>query len=121
MFLYDMWDWHFWEATIWMWAAIFGDILIVLGLWKGTTLLMPSVQYGSPGRKGYIVLLILSFLASILLEWIAIFLDLWQYTSAMPAITIFTYKVGLSPIFQITFLPALSIYLATKAAKQSRL
>lgn len=117
MFLYDMWDWPFWEAAIWMWAAIFGDILIVLGLWKGTTLLVPSVRFESSERKGYLTLLLLSFLASIILEWAAIYLGLWQYTSTMPVVTIFNHEVGLSPILQITFLPALSVYLATKINK----
>jgi hypothetical protein len=112
VFLYDMWDWPFWEATIWMWAAIFGDILIVLGLWKGTTLLVPSLRFESPGYMGYMTLLFLSFLASIFLEWTAIFLDLWQYTPAMPVVTIFNHDVGLSPILQITFLPVVSVYLA---------
>ncbi|MFU8859673.1 MAG: hypothetical protein ACNA8K_04545 [Cyclonatronaceae bacterium] len=120
VFLYDMWDWPFWEATIWMWAAIFGDILIVLGLWIVTTLLVPSLQFESPGYKGYMTLLFLSFLASIFLEWTAIFLGLWQYTQAMPAITIFNHEVGLSPILQITFLPALSIYLASRYHPQPK-
>ena len=31
IFLYDMWDWGFWRGTLWMWGAIFGDVLIVLG------------------------------------------------------------------------------------------
>lgn len=97
-----------------MWAAIFGDVLIVLGLWKGTTILLPSVQFDSPGQKGYLILLILSFLASIFLEWVALFLGLWQYTSAMPVVTLFGFDVGLLPILQITFLPALSIYLANR-------
>ncbi|WP_176719475.1 hypothetical protein [Rhodohalobacter halophilus] len=114
-----MWDWPFLKGTLWMWAAIFGDILIVLGLWKGTTLLFPSVQFKSPRRKGYLTLLILSFIASIFLEWIAIYLDLWQYTAAMPVVTMFNHEVGLSPVLQITFLPALSIYLANRFHTQS--
>lgn len=72
-----------------MWAAIFGDILIVLGLWKGITLLILSVKFKSPGRKGYLTLILLSFVASFFLEWAVIFLDLWQYTSVMPAVAIF--------------------------------
>lgn len=97
-----------------MWTAIFGDILIVLGLWKVTTLLLPSVQFEFPGYKGYLTLLMFSFGASIFLEWIAIYFDLWQYTAAMPVVTILNSDVGLSPVLQITFLPALSIYLANR-------
>jgi len=29
---YDMWDWPFWRAALWMWGAILGDVLIVLGV-----------------------------------------------------------------------------------------
>ncbi len=117
VFLYDMWGWSFWKATIWMWAAIFGDILIVLGLWKGTTLLVPYVRFESPGYKGYLTLLMLSFLASIFLEWVAVYFGLWQYTPVMPVVTLFNHVVGLSPILQITFLPAFSVYLATKTKR----
>ena len=31
LFLYDMWSWGVWGATVWMWAAIIGDVGIVLG------------------------------------------------------------------------------------------
>ncbi|WP_103664475.1 hypothetical protein [Gracilimonas amylolytica] len=120
-FLYGMWDWPFLKATVWMWGAVLGDIIIVLGLWRATSMLTSSVHLEPRlGRKGYIVLFGLSFAASIFLEWVAIFLSLWEYTSAMPELTIFSYEVGLSPIVQITVLPALSIYLASKRTKISR-
>lgn len=112
--LYDMWDWPFWEATLWMWVAIFGDILIVLILWKAACSLISSATFDFPGLKGYTVLIGISFLASIFLEWAAIYLNLWDYTAEMPSLNIFNHEVGLSPILQITFLPALSIYLAER-------
>ncbi|MEX0646138.1 MAG: hypothetical protein WEA56_16855 [Balneolaceae bacterium] len=112
VFLFDMWDWPFWETTLWMWGAVFGDILIVLALWKGTTTLVTSARFESPGLRGYLVLLTLSFAASIFLEWAALYLNLWQYTTAMPVVSIFGHEVGLSPVLQITFLPAASIWLA---------
>jgi len=115
LFLYEMWDWPFWEATLWMWAAIFGDILIVLGLWKAAAVFASAIQVNVTGFKGYALLLSISFLASIFLEWIAKVLNLWQYSSNMPVIEILNYEVGLSPVLQITFLPALSVYLAVKA------
>ena len=31
LFLYDMWSWGVWGTTVWMWAAIIGDVGIVLG------------------------------------------------------------------------------------------
>ena len=115
LFLYEMWDWPFWEATLWMWAAIFGDILIVLGLWKAAAVFSSAVHIKVGTFKGYAFLLGISFLASIFLEWIAKVLNLWQYSSNMPVIEILNYEVGLSPVLQITFLPALSVYLAGKS------
>ena len=117
LFLYDMWDWPFWKATIWMWAAIFGDILIVLGLWKLALALVPSRQFKPVNFKDYALLIGVSFPISIFLEWMAKALDLWEYSSNMAVIELLNYQVGLSPIFQITFLPALSIYLAEKSKK----
>lgn len=116
VFLYNMWSWSFWKATFWMWGAVFGDILIVLGLWKGTTTLFASVQFSGSSWKDYMLLTGISFLAGILLEWAAIYLDLWTYDRSMPVFSIFGYQVGLSPILQITFLPALSIYLSNSVS-----
>ena len=112
LFLYEMWDWTFWKATFWMWAAVFGDILIVLGLWQGVKTLFKST--GLPKKTGiqYLLLLAISFGASIFLEWMALYLKLWEYETSMPTLYLLSYKVGLTPILQITFLPALSVYLA---------
>lgn len=60
-----------------MWAAIFGDILIVLGLGKMTTLLMTSQQVQSDNFKEYVLLIGISFLLSIFLKWGAKVLNLW--------------------------------------------
>ncbi|MEX2463388.1 MAG: hypothetical protein WD513_03790 [Balneolaceae bacterium] len=114
LFLYNMWDWPFINATIWMWGAVFGDILIVLALWKITATAVPSLNYLQPNGKSYLYLIVLSFAASIFLEWMAIALNLWEYSDAMPVVTVFDYEVGLSPIVQITLLPAASIYLADR-------
>jgi hypothetical protein len=107
-----MWDWPFWKATFWMWAAIIGDVFIVLGLWKLTELLFSSVNFEKIQLKDYVYLIFISFIASIILEWGAKFLELWTYSDLMPVLIIFDYEVGLSPIIQITFLPALSVYIS---------
>lgn len=107
-----MWEWPFWKATVWMWAAIIGDIVIVLALWKITTALFSSVSFDNPKLKNYLYLIVISFLASIVLEWGAKYFGLWTYSNLMPVLIIFDYEVGLSPIIQITFLPALTIYLS---------
>jgi len=112
LFLYNMWDWPFWKATVWMWAAIIGDVFIVLGLWKITTSIFPSINFAQSNFKNYLYLIVISFLASVVLEWAAKYLELWTYSDLMPILVIFDYEVGLSPIMQITFLPALSVYLS---------
>jgi len=112
LFFYEMWSWEFWKATFWMWAAVFGDILIVLGLWQGLIKLFQSTELLKKASLKYLLLLILSFVASIFLEWMALYLELWEYDTSMPSIYLFKYKVGLTPILQITFLPTLSVYLA---------
>src|SRR5699024_6862326 len=76
IYFYDMWSWSFWKSTIWMWIAIFGDILIVLGLWKITTLLVPPVHFYKPNATGFTILLLISFVAAVFLEWIAVYLEL---------------------------------------------
>jgi len=107
-----MWSWPFWKAAIWMWAAVIGDVLIVLGLWKITELIFSSSNFDKPKLKDYLFLIVTSFIASIILEWTAKYLGLWTYSDLMPILVIFKYEVGLSPIIQITFLPALSIFLS---------
>ncbi len=112
LFFYEMWSWGFWKATLWMWGAVFGDILIVLGIWQGVKTLFKSTGLLQKTVTKYLLLLALSFTASIFLEWMALYLELWEYDTSMPTLYVFNYKVGLTPILQITFLPALSVYLA---------
>ena len=47
LFLYDMWSWGVWGATVWMWAAIIGDVGIVLG---GSALAQSVVGPATPAR-----------------------------------------------------------------------
>ena len=114
VFLYDMWSWPFWKGTIWMWAAVFGDILIVLTLWKGITKTFNSIHFFRGHFRDYCVLVLISFFAAIFLEWIALYWELWSYNESMPSINILGQKVGISPILQITILPALSLFFAEK-------
>ena len=93
-----------------MWAAIIGDVFIVLGLWKITEFIFSSVNFEKLKLNDYLYFIFISFIASIVLEWAAKFLELWTYSDLMPVLIIFDYEVGLSPIVQITFLPALSVY-----------
>lgn len=114
IYFYNMWSWPFWKATFWMWAAIFGDILIVLGLWKITTMLLSTINFYRPKITGYAVLLFISFITAIFLEWIAIVFGLWEYDPSMPTLIIGNHRVGILPMLQITILPALSIFVADR-------
>ena len=44
LFLHDMWSWGVWRATVWMWAAIIGDVGIVLGVACGLDV-EPALQH----------------------------------------------------------------------------
>lgn len=114
VFLYDMWGSGFWRAAAWMWGAIIGDVLIVLGVTLLARLTVGSQHLLPPDRRGWAALLGVGFAASVFLEWLARALALWEYSSLMPTLTFFGYTVGLSPVVQITILPALSVYLAVR-------
>ena len=111
LFFYEMWSWGFLKATLWMWGAVFGDILIVLGLWQGLKKLIKSTGLLQKTVIKYLLLLALSFGVSIFLEWMALYLELWTYDTSMLTLYVFNYNIGLAPILQITFLPVLSVYL----------
>ncbi len=111
-FLYDMRGMGFWRATVWMWGAIFGDVLIVLGIVFAAALLVGATHLKPLDGKGWAALLCAGFIASVLLEWAAQMLGLWDYSNLMPTLTLFGYTVGLSPIIQVTTLPAASIFFA---------
>jgi hypothetical protein len=115
--LYDMWDWGFWRATAWMWGAILGDVVIVLGVVLGAVLLVGARRVAPPDALGWAALLGAGFVASVGLEWAAQALDLWGYSDLMPTLTVFGHTVGLSPVVQVTVLPALSAWLATRRAR----
>jgi hypothetical protein len=110
--LYDMWDWGFWRATVWMWGAIFGDVVIVLGVVLGATLLAGADRLRPPDAAGWAALLGVGFVAAVGLEWAAQALELWGYSDLMPTITVLGHTVGLSPVVQVTTLPALACWLA---------
>src|SRR6056297_2258145 len=99
--LYDMWDWGFWRATVWMWAAIFGDVLIVLGVVLGAVLLVGARRVAPPDTLGWAALLGVGFVASVGLEGAAQVLDLWGYSELMPTLTALGHTVGLSPVVQV--------------------
>jgi hypothetical protein len=113
VFLFDMWDWPFWKATLYMWAATLGDVGIVLGVvWMAGHL---AARVVPPDARGWMALLVIGFVASVALEWAAQALGLWGYGPAMPTLDVAGHRVGLSPVVQVTLLPALSAWLAGRA------
>jgi hypothetical protein len=112
--LYDMWSWGFWRATVWMWGAIAGDVVITLGVAFGAAVLVGVRRLSPPDRAGWAALLGVGFVAAVGLEWAAQALGLWGYSDLMPTVTVFGRTVGLSPIVQVTVLPALAVWAATR-------
>lgn len=108
--LYDMWGWGVWRATAWMWGAIAGDVLIVLGVVWAAGRLAPRVA--PPDGRGWAALLAVGSVASVGLEGAAQALDLWGYSRLMPTLTVLGHTVGLSPVVQVTLLPAVSAWAA---------
>ena len=116
--LYDMWSWGFWRATAYMWGAILGDVLIVLGVDLGIAARLVGERPAcSAGQLGHGTLLALGFAACGLLGV--------GGAGARPLGLLgphadggrcFGHTVGLSPVVQVTTLPALSVYLATLAS-----
>ena len=119
LWLYDMWSWGFWRATVWMWTAIFGDVLIVGGVAALAGRAVGHAHLTPPDARGWTALLI-GFVAAVFLEWAAQALSLWGYSALMPTITVGGHTVGLSPVVQVTLLPAASVYLATRARPSAR-
>jgi hypothetical protein len=93
-----------------MWAAIAGDVLIVLGVVMASWILSQRSLAVLLSRRGWITTLALGLVAGVLLEWFARVLDLWNYSTLMPAILVAGEAVGLAPIIQIMILPATSLY-----------
>lgn len=120
LFLYDMWGWGFWRTTAWMWGAIVGDVVIVLGVAALAGLVVGGAHLAPPDVRGWAALLLVGFVAAVFLEWAAQALSLWGYSALMPTITVLGHTVGLSPVVQVTLLPAASVYLAMRGAPNRR-
>ncbi len=115
VFLYDMWDEAFLRASAWMWGAIVGDVLIVLGVTVLAALLVGAHRLRPPDAAGWAALVGVGLVAAVGLEWAAQALNLWGYTDLMPTLRVLGREVGLSPIVQVTMLPALCVRLAARS------
>lgn len=95
----------FW-ATVW-------DVIISMGALFFTTL----PKQASPmkfDKNDFISLAIIGFVIAIVIEQNALLTGKWSYGGAMPLVPYF--RVGLTPVLQMTLLLPLSFYLAQKLA-----
>lgn len=90
------------------------DVLIVLGVLTVASLVADLSSSQTPKWQGWMVLFIAGLLVSVPLEWIPRSRGLWQYTVWMPTMEVFGQSIGLLPVVQVTTLPALSFYLASR-------
>jgi len=112
-------DLSLWRHGLLMWAAIFGDVVIVLGIAYLARLTVGAGHLFPLDQKGWLALLGFGLIASVILEWPARHLNLWAYNQRMSVIIIFE-SAGLSPILQITVVPALSVYLSSRRARPGK-
>jgi hypothetical protein len=92
-------------------AAIGGDVVITAGLIALTAGLTGAEPLLRLRPLPLTVLLVLSIAAAVILEWAARRLDLWHYRPAMSTVRIAGLEVGLSPLIQVSLLPAASLVL----------
>jgi len=92
------------------WAAI-GDVIISVGV----LLFVILLKQASPmkfNKNDFIALAIIGFVIAVAIEQNALLAGKWSYNSAMPLAPYF--RVGLTPVSQMTLLLPLSFYLAQK-------
>ena len=112
---YDMWEEVGWAAGLFhITLAILGDVVIVLAVMARARYTAGAVHVAPPNGRGWMALLGFGLMAAIALEWIARRLDWWSYNDLMPTVAVLGEAVGLSPVAQISLLPALSVYLGTR-------
>ncbi len=112
--LYTCWEhWSPMQRVLCPLAAVLGDAVAVVAVAWGASLLVGSAALMPPNGAGVLALVALAFPLSVVLERLALALDLWRYKPAMPTAPVLGRSVGLAPIAQITVLPAVSVVLAT--------
>jgi hypothetical protein len=111
--LYTCWErWTWGERLLYPLLASVGDVLIVGGVAALAALAVGAAQPVPQAPAGWLVLLAISFAASLFFEWTARRLRLWDYRPAMPTVHLGGEALGLAPVAQITLLPAASLFLA---------
>jgi amino acid transporter len=96
--------------------ATLGDVAYALGAVLLAALFKRRYGWLADARASdYAGLAILGFCIALLVEYKALALHRWAYTSAMPLVL----GVGLSPLLQMTILVPLSAYLAKRAVAKA--
>ena len=113
-FLYDMNGSPLWKGVVWMLAATVADGFIVLAVVKLAAWLGGKNSIAAPDAKGWGALLCVGLTAGLLVEWLALALNLWSYGPLMPTLQLLGVKVGVAPLAQMALLPTLSLWLATR-------
>lgn len=96
----------------WMSAAIVGDVLLVLAIWRVARWMQPSA------KVPFFSLVLLGIVVGLVIEWGARSLGLWDYAPAMPILQVGRHEIGLSPIVQMAVLPLLSVALSARDLRQ---
>jgi len=90
-----------------------GDVAITLFVYFIIALLKNNFSWiSTPNKKDIVVLTIIGLFVAVGIEQRALLFDRWAYADTMPIIPYL--KVGLLPIFQMTLLLPLSVYLTKK-------
>jgi len=90
-----------------------GDVVFTLSVYFGISLLKNDFGWIIRlSRKEIMVIAVIGFFWAIGIEWRALLFERWGYADTMPIIPYF--KVGLTPIMQMTLLLPLSFYLTKK-------
>ena len=94
-------------ASWYCFVASLGDGLLVLLIFgAGWATLRQSDWFVNPGRRGYLLMLAVGLVISVVVEWTAVHvMGRWAYGPRMPMIPIF--DIGLTPVAQMLALPPL--------------
>ena len=95
-----------WRLTL---LATLGDVMYALLAVLFVSLVKGSIAWlSNPSAGDYCVLALVGFLVALFVEYKALALRRWAYTSRMPLV----FGVGLSPLAQMTILLPLAAYIA---------
>ena len=109
---YESFSQHFFYCFL----ATFGDVLFTLIVYWMIAILKNDFNWiKNINKNDYFVLAIFGIFFALGIEYRALLWERWQYSSLMPIIPYF--KIGLTPILQMTLLLPLSFYLKNMKQK----